>query len=278
MPITNGIGSVSESISQIVSRNSQDVNKHLERLASGNRITQASDDAAGLAVSDKLAAEVRSMTQAERNANDGVSFSQVAEGGLTEMSSMLVRLRELAIQASSDTIGDRDREIIQKEVQGIVQEVDRIANVTNFNGVSLLNGKASKSKLEFQVGTGNTSNDRIAFDTSTLDVRADNLGIDGLNFTSQSGARDGIERIDEGLTKLAGARATMGSIQNQLQSSVRTLDVVRENVQEARSRVADVDIALEASALAKDRIREAAGIAVLAQANSMAGLVVKLVG
>ena len=153
------------SANRAIQRNSVEQAKNYQRLASGNRITEAGDDAAGLSISENLRAQIRSMGQAERNANDGISFVQVAEGGLTEIGNMLIRMRELAVQASSDTIGDTERRFVNEEVQSLLQEVDRIANVTTYNGTNLLNGEANKSELQFQVGIKKEAGDadRIIF-------------------------------------------------------------------------------------------------------------------
>ncbi len=261
---------------RILSHSSEDQNKAYQRLASGQRITQAGDDAAGLSISENLRAQIRSMSQAERNANDGISFAQVAEGGLTEINNIAIRLRELAIQAGSDTIGDRERGFIHQEVKSLVQEVDRIANVTNFNGTSLLNGKAPKGQLEFQVGIRNDSSDRIVFDANSIDVRADRLGIDGLDYTSVDGARNALEKVDSAASQILSSRASLGAIQNKLQSTVRNLGVSKENLTIARSRIADTDIAADTSELVRGNILQSAGISVLAQANSSPTQALKL--
>src|SRR3954466_9200750 len=161
MGLRIGTNVASLSAQRALSHSSADQAKTYDRLASGQRITQAGDDAAGLSISENLRAQIRSMGQAERNANDGISFTQVAEGGLNEISNIMIRLRELAIQAGSDTVGDKERGFINNEAQSLVAEVDRIANVTNFNGTPLLNGQAPKGELSFQVGTRNDEADRI---------------------------------------------------------------------------------------------------------------------
>lgn len=247
--------------------NNRDQAKSYSRLSSGQRITSAGDDAAGLSISENLRAQIRSMGQAERNANDGVSFSQVAEGGLTEIGNIMVRLRELAIQAGSDTVGDKERGFINTEVQSLVQEVDRIANVTNFNGTPLLNGQASKGELEIQVGTRNDAADRLSFNASENDVRAGSLGIDGLDYSSIDGARSAIDRIDDATNKVFASRARLGAMQNKLQATINNLGIAKENLSFARSRIADADIAQETSELVRGNILQSAGIAVLSQAN-----------
>jgi len=266
----------SMSTNRTLSNSSADQSKSYKRLSSGERITQAGDDAAGLSIAENLRAQIRSMNQAERNANDGISFAQVAEGGLTEISNIMIRLRELGIQAASDTVGDRERGFINQEVQSLVQEVDRIANVTNFNGTPLLNAGAAKGQLEFQVGIRNNEADRIIFDSNSNDVRADTLGISGLNFESIDDARDGIDKVDDAISKIFSSRASLGAVQNKLQSTTRNLNVARENLSIARSRIADTDIAQETSELIRGNILQAAGVAVLAQANNAPTLALKL--
>jgi len=259
-----------------LNKNSVEEQKVFQRLSSGNRITSAGDDAAGLSISENLKAQVRSLKQAERNANDGISFVQVAEGGLSEVGNILTRLRELSIQASSDTIGDRERGFIDKEYQSLKQEVDRISNVTNFNGTPLLNGRSSKGTLEIQVGARNNAADRINFEVSDYDVRTDKLGISGISANSIDSARDSIDKLDEAIGKVSGARAGLGAMQNKLSSTTNTLSIATENLSTARSRIADADIAEEATALAQKQILSQAGVAVLAQANSSPTLALKL--
>jgi flagellin len=219
---------------------------------------------------------VRSLKQAERNANDGISFVQVAEGGLSEVGNILTRLRELSIQASSDTIGDRERGFIDKEYQSLKAEVDRIANTTNFNGTQLLNGSSNKSTLEIQVGARNNEADRINFAVSDYDTRTDKLGISGISATSIDSARDSIDKLDEAIGRISGARAGLGAMQNKLSSTTNTLSIASENLSTARSRIADADIAEEATALAQKQILQQAGVSVLAQANSTPQLALKL--
>ncbi len=259
-----------------LSKTSLEEQKIFGRLASGNRINSAGDDAAGLSISENLNAQIRSLKQAERNANDGISFVQVAEGGLSEVGNILVRLRELSIQAASDTVGERERGFIDKEYQSLKQEVDRIANVTNFNGTPLLNGMAPKDTLEFQVGARNNQADRISFAVGEFDVRTDRLGISGISATSIDSARDSIENLDEAISKVTGARAGLGAMQNKLQSTVNNLSIAKENSANARSRVMDADIAEEATAMAQKQILTHAGVSVLAQANSSPQMALKL--
>jgi flagellin len=260
-----------------LTKNSVEEQKVFNRLSSGNRITSAGDDAAGLSISENLKAQIRSLKQAERNANDGISFVQVAEGGLSEVGNILTRLRELSIQASSDTIGDKERGFIDKEYQSLKQEVDRIANTTNFNGTPLLNGQSNKSNLEIQVGSRNNEADRINFQVSDYDVRTDKLGIASISSQSIGDARNSIDKLDDAIGKISGARAGLGAMQNKLQSTTNTLSIATENLSTARSRIADADIAEEATNLAQKQILQQAGVAVLAQANASPQLALKLI-
>lgn len=259
-----------------LARTSSDEQKIFNRLASGNRITSAGDDAAGLSIAENLHAQIRSLKQAERNANDGISFVQVAEGGLSEVGNILVRLRELSIQAASDTIGDRERGFIDKEYQSLKQEIDRIANVTNFNGTPLLNGQATKDTLEIQVGARNNDADRIPFSIKDYDVRSDAIGIGNISAGSIDSARDSIDKLDEAIARVTGSRAGLGATQNKLQSTVNNLSIAKENLSNARSRVMDADIAEESTAMAQKQILNHAGIAVLSQANASPQLALKL--
>ncbi len=247
------------------------------KLSSGSRINKAADDAAGLAISEKLKAEIRSTQQAVRNANDGVSFVQVAEGGLNEVQSMLTRLRELAIQSSSDTVGEQERQFTNMEYQQLKSEIERIAKVTNYNGTRLLDGTGGK--LDFQIGTGNDGGvDRISYHSENIDSRVDSLGIGDLDISSKSGAQDSLASVDSAIMKVSGQRAELGALQNRLQSTTNNLEVSSENLQASNSRIRDLDFASESAHNAKINILEAAGTAVLAQANLSAQSALKLVG
>jgi len=263
--ISTNIAAVSAN--RVLSKTNDAQSKSYQRLSSGQRITQAGDDAAGLSISENLRAQIRSMSEAEKNANNGVSLVQVAEGGLSEIGNILVRLRELSIQAASDTIGDKERSFIGQEVTSLTQEVDRIANVTTFNGTQLLNGQGNKSVLEIQVGMRNDTADRISLNVGDNDVKADALGISGIGFDSIEGARDSIDVVDTALNKVSETRARLGAMQNKLNSTTNTLAIAKENFIGARSRIADTDVADETSTLVRQNILQQAGIAVLAQAN-----------
>jgi flagellin len=249
--------------------------KSFQRLASGNRITSAGDDAAGLSISEKLKSQIRSLGQAERNANDGVSFIQVAEGGMNEIGNILIRMRELGIQAASDTIGDTERGFIDKEVQQLKGEVDRIANVTNFNGTPLLNGEAGRD-LSFHVGA--SKSDAIAFKPDDYNVAASALGIEGLDYKSTDGAREALDVVDDALSKVSGARADLGANQNKLQATISNLAIQKENYSAANSRIRDTDVATETSRLVGGNILQQAGVSVLAQANTAPQSALRLLG
>lgn len=255
-------------------RTTQENSKSLAKLASGQKIVNASDDAAGLAISQNLSAEVRGLKQAQRNANDGVSFVQTAEGALNEVSNILIRLRELGVQAASDTIGDAERGLIEKEYGLLKQEIDRIAGVTNYNGRKLIDG--SGDDLSFQVGSRKGEAEVIQYSSSETDATTSTLGISSSTVASRDDAEDSLQAVDEALYKVNTYRAGLGALQNRLHSASANLGSQIENVSDARSRIADTDIAEEASVLAKTTILQSAGVAVLAQANTSAANAVKL--
>lgn len=262
------------SASRALQSSSNEQAKSYQRLASGNRITSAGDDAAGLSISEKLKSQIRSLGQAERNANDGVSFTQVAEGGLNEIGNMLVRIRELGIQAASDTIGDTERGFVDKEVQQLKGEINRIANVTTFNGTPLLNG--ASRELSFQVGASKA--DAIAFNPESYDARTDKLGISGLDYRSADGARDSLDQVDEAISRVSGSRAELGAQQNKLQATISNLSIQKENYSAANSRIRDTDVASESSKLISGNILQQAGVAVLGQANMAPQSALRLLG
>jgi flagellin len=229
-------------------------NRTLERLASGSRINHAGDDAAGLAISDKLRANIRSMQQAVRNANDGISLVQVAEGSMNEISNILVRVRELSIQAASDTISDTERAFVDKEVQQLKSEIDRIANSTEFNGIKLLNGTAPT--LEIQVGINNNpTEDRFVFEVGARSSTLTGLGLDGLSSATKEQSQSNLAQIDEAIRNVN---------ENRLES--------------ANSRIKDTDVAEATSDLVKQNILTQANVAVLSQANANQQLALKLIG
>ncbi len=246
-------------------KSSRDVEESQSKLASGTRIVKAADDAAGLAISEKMKAEIRSSKQANRNANDGISLVQTAEGGLNESSTLLTRMKELAMQAATDTLGDTERQLVENEYQGMQAELDRIAAGTEFGGRKLLNGQGSN--LDFQVGLHGQKMNRVSYDAGSIRSDSNALGISGGTVTSKDDARNVLGRIDQAFDKISGHRAMLGSIQNRLQTSSNNLDVYTENMSASNSRIRDVDYAVESSNLARGKIITEAGTAVLAQAN-----------
>ncbi len=239
----------------------------LEKLSSGQRINRAGDDAAGLAISENLKAQIRGLKQAGRNAEDGVSLVQVAEGGLGEVSNILIRLRELAVQAASDTIGGTERKFLNVEFDQLTSEIDRIANSTEFNRVPLLNGTGAI--FDIQIGTRNDPiNDRLTFDASSADVNIAALGLNLASVADKISAQNSLSSIDQSIVSVSGIRADFGALQNRLQSTINNIGVSIENLSAANSRVRDADIAAETADLTKNNILVSAGISVLAQANS----------
>ena len=250
--------------------------KSLERLSSGSRINKAGDDAAGLAISENLKAQIRGLRQAKRNASDGISLVQVTEGGLNEISNILVRLRELSVQAASDTIGDTERSFTNREFQSLKEEIQRIATSTNYNGTQVLAGR--EQPIDIQVGVYNTANDRLSYDTKFADSRLEALGVAEETVASKLGAQLSLSKIDGGLKQVNEVRSTLGAMQNRLASTVNNLSIYDENLSAANSRIRDVDVAEESSELVKQNILQQAGVSVLAQANSSQQQALKLLG
>jgi flagellin len=258
--------------SQSVQKNLKEVsnagNAELEKLSSGKRITKAADDAAGLAISTNLEAQTKGLRQATRNANDGVSLVQTAEGGLAETSNILVRLRELTIQAASDTVGEQERGFLDKEYQQLALEIDRISESTTFNGSQLLNGKG-KGSMDFQVGAFAGEQNKITFDSSTTDSSASSIGVSGTSISEKDSALDAISNVDLAIEKVSGQRADLGSIQSRLQSTVKNLETQTINQDSARSVIQDVDVAEASAKLASNNVVKNAAVSTLAQANQI---------
>lgn len=249
----------------------------LAKLSSGSRINKAGDDAAGLAISEKLKANIRGSQQATRNAGDGISMIQTAEGGLNEVSNVLIRLRELSVQAASDTVGDTERKFADLEFQHLTQEVERIAASTQFNGKSLLSGEGDT--MEFQVGIMNDAkNDRLSYKPQDSSARAADLGIASLGVQTKADAQENLEKIDSAINGVNGNRASLGALQNRLQSTISNLETRTENLAAANSRIRDTDVAAESAELAKANILSAASTSVLAQANQSGSSALKLIG
>ncbi|MEW6433356.1 MAG: flagellin [Myxococcota bacterium] len=247
----------------------------LSKLSSGYRITKAGDDAAGLGISVNLEAQIRSYNQAVRNANDGISLIQTAEAAMNEQSNILSRLRELAMQSASDGIGNTERGYIQSEVAEQVAEIERVAQATEFNGQKLLDGSATT--LEFQVGIRNVAaNDRIT--VTTVDATTTTLGVDTIDLSTKTGAQTALSTIDTALQTLSTARATLGAAGNRFNSAVASIQASSESLSAANSRIRDVDVAEETSRMARSQVLMQAGVSVLAQANQMPQIALKLLG
>ncbi|MBV2168956.1 MAG: flagellin FliC [Bdellovibrio sp.] len=252
-------------------------NRSMARLASGFRINQAADDAAGLAISENLKGQIRGLRQANRNANDGISLVQVAEGSLNEVSNMLIRLRELGVQASSDTIGETERKFLDVEYQQLKSEIQRITEATTYNGYELLNGTGGM--IDIQVGTNNDPfRDRISFNSGAANASVDALGLTAESVATKEGAQLSLDTIDQAMTSVNAIRANFGALQNRLVSTSNNLLIADENLSAANSRIRDTDVASETSEMTRNNILLQAGISVLGQANQSQQLALKLLG
>ena len=239
--------------------------KSLERLSSGLRINRAGDDAAGLAISEYMRAQIRSMNQAIRNANDGVSLVQTAEGSLNEVSNILVRMRELATQSATGTVSSDQRSYIDAEFTQLKNEINRIASSAEFNGSKLLDG--TSATYSFQVGAGNSANDTISVSISAAGASSIGVGSASVSGNSGASASAALGAIDAAISSVSNIRGTLGAVQNRLQSTINNLQVYSENLSAAESRIRDVDVAAETAALTRAQILSQAGTAILAQAN-----------
>ena len=238
--------------------------KNFQRLSTGLRINTASDDAAGLAISERLRKQITGLDQASRNANDGISLVQTAEGALNETGNILIRMRELALQANNGTVSASDRATLNEEFVALTDEVNRIAMSTEFNGIKLLDG--SSSTLSLQVGAGVTAGvDTIGVSLSP--ALSTSLAISALDIGSGGAPSAAIAALDTAIDSVSTLRGSLGAVQNRLSSAINNIGVQIENLSAARSRIRDVDIAKETSALTRNSILQQAAIAVLAQAN-----------
>lgn len=246
--------------------------KSMEKLSSGYRINRAGDDAAGLAISEKMRAQIRGLKQASRNAQDGISLIQTAEGALNESHAILQRMRELAVQSANDTNVDDDRAALQKEVKALIEELDRIGKNTEFNTQKLLDGTFTAKLIHIGANIGQTLT--IGINNMT----ADGLGVSGVEISSQTDADTAIATIDDAIKKLSEERSQLGAWQNRLEHTIANLNNARENLQAAESRIRDVDMAEEIMAFTKNNILQQAATAMLAQANLAPQSVLQLLG
>ena len=248
---------------------------NFRRLSTGLRISTAADDAAGLAISERLRSQVRSLEQGKRNANDGISLVQTAEGALNEVSSILTRLRELAIQSSNGSVSAQDKSTLDEEFQSLVSEVNRIGRSTEFNGIKLLDG--SSSAVSFQVGFGTTS----GIDTLSVSLSAalsTSLALNSLDIGSTGSTTTAITNIDSAINSVSSLRGSLGAVQNRLGSTINNLAIQTENLSAAESRIRDVDVAYETAQLTRNNILQQASISVLSQANAAPQSALQLLG
>lgn len=245
--------------------------RSFERLSSGLRINRASDDAAGLALADRLRADVRIASQAVRNANDGISAISIGEKALGKVGEILTRLSELASQSASGLVSNTQRSAIQTEFTALVSEVDRISATTSFNGVNLL---SAGTTVDLQVGLDGTTNSRISF--STIDGSSSGIGLTGVSVSTAAAAQSAIGTINTAITTVAQSRGTLGAVESRLNTAVANLKVARENFSSAESRIRDADVAEETANLTRATILQQAGVSILAQANQQPQLALAL--
>ncbi len=255
----------------------RELQRSFAQLSSGSRITKAADDAAGLSISETLKSTIRGYSQASRNANDGISMVQVAEGGLGEISNILTRLRELGVQAASDTVGETERTFLDKEVQQLKNEVQRISESTRFGATKLLDGSGEELTIQVDINN-NEFQDRISFDASQQEATLSALGIDGFDFTTKEGAQESLEVLEGAQKNVNGMRANLGALQNRLVSTTENLGVAIENFSAANSRVRDTDVADSSAQMAKNNILLNASVGVMAQANQQPAMALRLIG
>jgi flagellin len=258
-----------------VNRTNRSLSSSFQKISTGLRITKAADDAAGLAVAEALDAQGVSARQAMRNTNDGISMIQTAEGATSEVTNIVKRMRELAVQASSETLASTERGYVQSEYLSLESEVQRISQTTEFNGIQLTNG--TNSVLNVQVGIMNSSNDRLAITMG--DLQSTTLGIDSgsIDMSTAAGAQAAIDTLDTALDTLSGYRSDYGAAQNRLNSALTNMETYSENLASAQSQIRDADFAYETAQLAKNQVMQQAGISVLAQANGATSSVLSLI-
>jgi len=281
--IFNNIASLNAQ--RILGINNDRLSKSVERIASGIRINRAADDAAGLAISESLRSDIRSLRQATRNADDGISLLNTAEGALNEQAGILIRLRELASQASTGTVGSTERQTIQLEFSALRSEIDRISNTTEFNGQKLIDGSlassiASGSQVLIQIGLDSSANSRINLNTQVdlTAITASALSINTLTVTSAAGALTALDTINSAITTVTQGRGKVGAVQNRLTRAISNLSVSAENLQAAESAIRDADIAQEVALLTRNQILVQAATAAVGQANLIPQSVLQLLG
>ncbi len=259
-----------------LANSSSAMQKSLEKLSSGFRINRASDDAAGLAISEKMRGQIRGIGQAKRNAQDGISLLQTAEGALNQTHAILQRMRELSVQAANDSLSEDDRTSISTEMSQLTDEIDRIKDSTKFNGANLINGDIDAKKI--QIGADQDSSNDQTLEITIDSMGASDLTVDGLDVSDNSGAGDAITAIDEAIQTVSNMRASIGAWQNRLENNISNLTAAAENITSAESRIRDVDMAEEMSKFTRNQVLNQAGVAMLAQANQTPQAILKLLG
>lgn len=257
-----------------LSQTQSELSRTMQRLSSGYRINRAADDAAGLAISEKLRSQVRGLGAASRNAQDGISVIQTAEAALGETTGILQRLRELAVQGANDTLTDTDRQNLQKEVDQLLTEIDRFSSATEFNTKKLISGSLATTALTLQVGAN--AGQVIAFTITS--ASAASLGVSGIAVSSQASASAAIQSLDAAISTVSTERAKLGAIQNRLERTISNLDSQAENLQASESRIRDTDVARETISMMRLQILQQAGVAAQAQANTAPQVVLSLLG
>ncbi len=265
---------LSENVQRNLKLVSREYSNEVLKLSSGKRINKAADDPAGLARAMSLGGTIRSLRQANRNANEGLSLVQTAEGGLNEIGNILLRLRELAIQSSSDIVGDEERSLLQAEYTQLYQEIDRISRTTEYNGVNLLNG--SQKKLDLQVGIHAGEDHRISLDAKPLVANTDKFDLDDDGIESMDDSLDSLRTLDQAIFKVSEQRAQLGAYQSRLTSAISNLESMTFNLGEAKSVIEDADIAEAASKMVNLSIIQDAGISTLAQVNNLNSKIIRL--
>lgn len=265
---------------RFLSNNNADLSSSMEKLSSGLRINKSADDPAGLAISENLRAKTRSLIQAKRNANDGISLLQTAEGGLNETTNILIRMRELTIQSASDTIGVQERSYIDKEYQQLSKEIDRISETTEFNGHKLLSSQNSEAPLTLQIGYNGTENDILSlqFGEDSTGINTETLGLKETSIAGEDREQiaSNLNTIDSSLNIISSARASLGAVQSRLNSTINNISISTENMMSANSRIRDVDFAEETAKLSQSRILTQGDLAILAQANQKPEMAISL--
>jgi len=253
------------------------LNKSMQRLSSGLRINSAKDDAAGLAISDRMTSQIRGLNQAARNANDGISLAQTAEGALQETTSILQRMRELAVQSANDT-NTSDRTSLNAEFSQLISEIDRIADTTSFNGKVLLSGGFATASAVFQVGANAGQTIGVTIAAATTSALGSTVHVQSTGVTTRASATTAITYIDVAIGQVDTIRGDLGAVQNRFESTIANLSNVSENLSAARSRILDADVAQETSSMTKFNILQQAGVSILAQANQAPQLALSLLG